>query len=75
MAWDHWQAPDRDSVKTLEKVDVALGWQTHVLLQMEGAKGTVDAEVEARTGDGNQQSAPSTQAPRTNGCALPRRRR
>ena len=50
MPWDRWQAPDRDSVKTLDKVDVALGWQTRVLLQMEGAKGTVDTEVEARTG-------------------------
>lgn len=50
MAWDRWQAPDRDSVKTLEKFDVALGWQTRLLLRMEGAKGTVDAEVEARTG-------------------------
>ena len=50
MSWDHWQAPDRDSVKTLDEVSVALGHQTALLLQMEGAKGTVDAEVEARTG-------------------------
>ena len=50
MAWDRWQAPDRDSVITLDKVDVVLGWQTRLLLRMEGAKGTVDAEVEARTG-------------------------
>ena len=50
MAWDRWLAPDRDSIKTLEKVDVALGSQTRLLLQMEGARGTVDAEVEARTG-------------------------
>ena len=50
MPWDRWQTPDRDTFKTLEKVDVALGRQTYILLQMEGAKGTVDAEVQARTG-------------------------
>lgn len=51
MPWDRWQAPDRDSVKTLENVDVSLGRQTRILLQMEGAKGTVDSEVLARTGE------------------------
>ena len=51
MAWDRWQAPDRDSIKTLDTVDVKLGKQTRLLLQMEGAKGTVDTEVIARTGE------------------------
>ena len=50
MAWDRWQAPDRDTFKTLETVDVKLGRQTRLLLQMEGSKGTVDADVETRTG-------------------------
>ena len=50
MPWNRWQAPDRDSVKIFDKVHVALGRQTRLLLQMEGAKGTVDADVEARTG-------------------------
>lgn len=51
MPWDRWQAPDRDTFKTLERVDVVLARQTRLLLRMEGAKGTVDADVEARTGE------------------------
>lgn len=51
MTWDRWQAPDRDTFKTLERVDVVLARQTRLLLQMEGAKGTVDSDVQARTGE------------------------
>ena len=50
MVWTFWQAPDRDSVTTLDKVDVAIVGQTRLLLQMEGARGTVDADVLSRTG-------------------------
>lgn len=50
MTFDRWQAPDRDSIKTIDAVDVRLGRQLRVLLQMEGARGTVDAEVATRTG-------------------------
>lgn len=51
MTWDRWQAPDRDSLNTFEDVNVELGMQTRVLLQMEGAKGTIDEEVAKRTGE------------------------
>jgi MoxR-like ATPase len=51
MAWNFWQAPDRDSVKILEDLNVSLGKQLRLLLQMEGAKGTVDKEVQSKTGE------------------------
>ena len=75
MPWDRWQAPDRDTFKTLDKVEVAFGRQTRLLLQMEGAKGTVDAEVEARTGIQLPRARRSHKIPGAYGRSLFGRRR
>ncbi|MDQ2912766.1 MAG: AAA family ATPase, partial [Chloroflexota bacterium] len=52
MTFDKWQAPDRDSPQILSlDVDVDLGRQLQLLLQMDGRAGTRDEDVQMATGE------------------------
>ncbi len=51
MAYDRWQAPDRDSPSTLEfQASVELGAQLDALLKTEGKRGTDEATVAEASG-------------------------
>lgn len=51
MAYDRWQAPDRDSPSTLEfHANVELGGQLDALLKTEGKRGTDDQAVKDSSG-------------------------
>lgn len=51
MAYDRWQAPDRDSPSTLEfHATVELGAQLDALLKAEGKRGTNEGELEEASG-------------------------